>query len=204
MDSYTHNKKKTQLTLHHMTITAMLSAISTVLMFLSFSVPFAPSFLKLDFSELPALLASFTLGSFYGVAVVLIKNLINVFFTTTGGIGELANFMIGSAFVFSAGAIYKYKKTKLGALVGMLSGTVVMAIIGTLANYLLLMPMYSLIMPMDAIINLFQSINPYADSLLKIMFITIVPFNLVKGLLVSVITYLLYKKLSVLIKRKFY
>lgn len=187
-----------------MTITAMLSAISTVLMFLSFSVPFAPSFLKLDFSELPALLASFTLGPFYGVAVVLIKNVINVFFTTTGGIGELANFMMGSAFVLASGVIYKYKKTKLGALVGMLSGTVVMAIIGTLANYLLLMPMYSLIMPMDAIINLFQSINPYADSLLKIMFVTIAPFNLVKGLLVSVITYLLYKKLSVLIKGKFY
>lgn len=204
MDSCTHNKKKTQLTLHHMTITAMLSAISTVLMFLSFSVPFAPSFLKLDFSELPALLASFTLGPFYGVAVVLIKNVINVFFTTTGGIGELANFMMGSAFVLASGVIYKYKKTKLGALVGMLSGTVVMAIIGTLANYLLLMPMYSLIMPMDAIINLFQSINPYADSLLKIMFVTIAPFNLVKGLLVSVITYLLYKKLSVLIKGKFY
>ena len=80
-------------------------------------------------------------------------------------------------------------------------GTIIMAIVGTIANYYILMPMYELVMPMDAIINMFQSINPYADTLLKIMFMTIVPFNLLKGTIVSVLTFLIYKKLSPIIKK---
>ena len=184
-----------------LTVISMLSAISAVFMFLSFSFQIFPSFLKLDFSEIPALIASFSLGPIAGVSVVLIKNLVNLFFTTTGGIGELANFLIGSFFVFTAGSIYQRYKSRKGAVAGMALGTIIMAIVGTIANYYILMPMYELVMPMNAIINMFQSINPYADTLLKIMFMTIVPFNLLKGTIVSVLTFLIYKKLSLIIKK---
>ena len=93
-------------------MTGMLSAVSAVLMFLSFSVPFMPPFIKLDFSELPALFAAFALGPVSGVIVCLVKNLVNVFYTTTGGIGELCNFLLGVSFVLPAGMLYMKKKTK--------------------------------------------------------------------------------------------
>ena len=93
-----------------LTVTAMLAAMSSVLMFFSFSVPFMPSFIKMDFSELPALIASFAIGPLSGAAVCLVKNLVNLFFTTTGGIGELSNFLLGVFFVVPAGIIYKIKK----------------------------------------------------------------------------------------------
>lgn len=192
--------KKT-ISIQSLTIIAMLAAISTVLMFLSFSIPLFPIFLKLDFSEVPALIAAFSLGPFAGVSVVFIKNLINLLFTSSGGIGEFANFLIGSFFVFSAGLVYQKFKTRKGAILSMTVGTVIMSIVGTVANYYILMPLYTLIMPIDLIVNMFKSINPYADTMLKIMFMTIAPFNLLKGFIVSLITFLIYKKLSPIIKR---
>lgn len=192
--------KKT-INIKSLTIIAMLAAISTVLMFLSFSIPLFPIFLKLDFSEVPALIAAFSLGPFAGVSVVFIKNLINLLFTSSGGIGEFANFLIGSFFVFSAGLVYQKFKTRKGAILSMTVGTVIMSIVGTVANYYILMPLYTLIMPIDSIVNMFKSINPYADTMLKIMFMTIAPFNLLKGFIVSLITFLIYKKLSPIIKR---
>ena len=192
--------KKT-INIKSLTIIAMLAAISTVLMFLSFSIPLFPTFLKLDFSEVPALIAAVSLGPFAGVSVVFIKNLINLLFTSSGGIGEFANFLIGSFFVFSAGLVYQKFKTRKGAILSMTVGTVIMSIVGTVANYYILMPLYTLIMPIDSIVNMFKSINPYADTMLKIMFMTIAPFNLLKGFIVSLITFLIYKKLSPIIKR---
>ena len=192
--------KKT-INIKSLTIIAMLAAISTVLMFLSFSIPLFPTFLKLDFSEVPALIAAFSLGPFAGVSVVFIKNLINLLFTSSGGIGEFANFLIGSFFVFSAGLVYQKFKTRKGAILSMTVGTVIMSIVGTVANYYILMPLYTLIMPIDSIVNMFKSINPYANTMLKIMFMTIAPFNLLKGFIVSLITFLIYKKLSPIIKR---
>ena len=110
-----------------MTVTAILAAVSTVLMFLSFNVPFMPSFIKMDFSELPALIAAFAYGPLSGVIVCLIKNLINLLSTQTGGVGELSNFILGCAFVLPAGLIYKHKKTKKSAVLGALLGAVIMA-----------------------------------------------------------------------------
>ncbi|MEG2930105.1 MAG: ECF transporter S component, partial [Oscillospiraceae bacterium] len=109
------NKK---LNIRKMTMTAMLAAVATVLMFFSFSVPLMPSFIKLDFSELPALLAAFTFGPASGIMVCLVKNLVNLLFTTTGGVGELSNFILGALFVFPAGFIYKKMRTRTGAIVG--------------------------------------------------------------------------------------
>ena len=97
-------------------MTALLGAVASVLMFFSFSVPFMPSFIKMDLSEMPALVAAFSMGPLSGAAVCLIKNVVNVFSTTTAGVGELCNFLLGVAFVVPAGFIYKFKKNRLGAI----------------------------------------------------------------------------------------
>ena len=125
-------KKRTDI--RKMTSTAMLAAVSTVLMFFSFSVPFMPSFIKMDLSELPALLASFTFGPMAGVSVCLVKNLINVFFTTTGGVGEVSNFLLGSMFVAPAGFIYQKMRTKKGAMFASIVGAATMAGLSVFTN----------------------------------------------------------------------
>lgn len=192
--------KNRSINIKTLTMVAVSSAISSVLMFVSISIPFFPSFLKIDVSEVPALIISFSLGPLFGVTVVFIKNLINLMFTTSGGIGEFANFIVGSIFVFVAGLIYSKFKTQKGAVLSMIFATICMSIFGSLTNYYILLPMYALITPMDSIVNMFKAINPQIDSVLKIVFFAIVPFNLIKGGLVSVITFLIYKRLSYFIK----
>ncbi len=192
--------KNRSINIKTLTMVAVSSAISSVLMFVSISIPFFPSFLKIDVSEVPALITSFSLGPLFGVTVVFIKNLINLMFTTSGGIGEFANFIVGSIFVFVAGLIYSKFKTQKGAVLSMIFATICMSIFGSLTNYYILLPMYALITPMDSIVNMFKAINPQIDSVLKIVFFAIVPFNLIKGGLVSVITFLIYKRLSYFIK----
>ena len=192
--------KNRSINIKTLTMVAVSSAISSVLMFVSISIPFFPSFLKIDVSEVPALITSFSLGPLFGVTVVFIKNLINLMFTTSGGIGEFANFIVGSIFVFVAGLIYSKFKTQKGAVLSMIFATICMSIFGSLTNYYILLPMYALITPMYSIVNMFKAINPQIDSVLKIVFFAIVPFNLIKGGLVSVITFLIYKRLSYFIK----
>ena len=112
------NTKKKPVNVRYMTMTAMLSAIAFVLMMLEFSIPIMPSFIKLDFSELPALIGSFAMGPLCGVIICLVKNVLHLFITSTGGVGELSNFILGVAFVLPAGLLYKYKKTRTTALIG--------------------------------------------------------------------------------------
>ena len=128
--------------IHKMTVTALLSAVATVLMFIDFSVHIMPSFIKLDISELPALIASFSLGPVYGVAVCLIKNLVNLARSQTSGVGELCNFLLGAVFVFSAGLVYKKMKNRKGALVGSIIGAVAMAALSFPINYYITYPFY--------------------------------------------------------------
>lgn len=186
--------------LHKITVVALLAAVSTVLMFLSIGVPFVPSYLKLDFSDLPALLASFSLGPVWGVAVSLVKNAINVLFTTTGGVGELSNFLLSAVFVFTAGVVYKHKKTKSGALIGVCAGLLVMTCISYFTNTYLVYPAYTNIFGIDAIIAMSASIVPSIDSVSDVILIFNVPFTFAKGMLNAVLTFLLYKKLSPIMK----
>ncbi len=181
-------------------ITALFAAVSTVLMFLSFGVPFVPSYLKIDFSDLPALLASFALGPIHGVAVSFIKNAVNVFFSTTGGIGELSNFLLSALFVFPAGLIYKKNKTKKSAVIGTVTGLFVMCALSVVTNTFLVYPVYTKLYGIDAIINMSSSIIPSVDSVLDIILIFNLPFTLVKGLLNTILTFLLYKRLSPIIR----
>ena len=179
------------------TVTAMLAAVSAVLMLLEFSVPFMPEFIKLDISELPALLAAFGVGPLSGVMVCLAKNIIKgLMMTTTGWVGELANFLLGACFVLPAGLIYKYRKTRWGAVLGAIVGAVVMGLLSIPVNYFITYPIYTQFMPIDAIISMYQAIRPSANGLLNCLVTFNMPFTILKGLLDAALCFLIYKPLS--------
>ncbi|MEE0710239.1 MAG: ECF transporter S component [Gemmiger sp.] len=185
--------------IRELTVTAMLCAVATILMFLDFSLPMViPSFVKMDVSELPALLASFSLGPVYGIAVCLVKNILNVIFHgSTGGIGELCNFLIGASFVGTAGLIYRSHKTRKGAVIAALVGAVVMAVVSVPVNYFLSYPVYAAMFGgIDAIIAAYQELRPGTNGLMECLLVFNMPFTLVKGLLNAAICFLIYKPLS--------
>jgi len=183
-----------------MTMTAMLAAVATVLMFLSFNVPLMPGFIKLDFSELPALIAAFAFGPVSGAAVCLIKNLVNALFTTTGCVGELSNFVLGASFVFTAGTVYKLKKNRAGALIGSVAGAAAMAIIGVFSNYYIVYPVYTAMMPMEVILNMYRAINANVETLWDALIWFNMPFTFVKGMCSTVMAFIIYKPLSPVLK----
>lgn len=185
----------------YMTVTAMLSAVAFALMFFEFSIPFlVPSFIQMDLSELPALIGAFAMGPWYGVIICLIKNLIHLLITTTGGVGELSNFILGAAFVLPAGLIYQRKKTKKNAVIGAVLGAAFMALLSVASNYFIVYPVYTAFLPMDTILAMYQEILPSADTLLKCLVIFNMPFTFVKGMLSVIITLLIYKHISPIIK----
>ena len=204
---------------HRIAVTAMLSAAATVLMFLEFPIPFLiPSFVELDFSELPALLAAFSLGPVSGVIVCLVKNVIKgLLFSGTGGVGEMCNFLLGICFVIPAGLIYRYKRTRSGALIGALAGAVIMALCSIPVNYFISYPVYTKFLPMDVIISMYQEIVqsfngllsragapfalPAVNGLLGCLIAFNAPFTLLKGLLDMGLCFLIYKPLSPLLHR---
>lgn len=183
----------------NLTVAAMLSAIAFVLMVLDFSVPmFIPSFVKMDVSELPALLAAFSLGPVYGVAVCLIKNILEgIFHGSTGGIGEVCNFILGAVFTAVAGILYKRHKTRKGAVIASLAGAAAMALISVPVNYFISYPVYAAMFGgMDNILAAYQALNPNVDGLLACLVTFNLPFTLVKGLIDAVICFFIYKPLS--------
>lgn len=185
----------------YMTVTAMLSAVAFALMFFEFSIPFlVPSFIQMDLSEFPALIGAFAMGPWYGVIICLIKNLIHLLITTTGGVGELSNFILGAAFVLPAGLIYQRKKTKKNAVIGSVLGAAFMALLSVASNYFIVYPVYTAFLPMDTILAMYQEILPSADTLLKCLVIFNMPFTFVKGMLSVIITLLIYKHISPIIK----
>lgn len=203
MENTTKSTFSGQSRIRKLVMTALLSALATVLMFVSFSVPFVPSFIKLDLSELPALIAAFSMGPLSGVAVCLVKNLVNLLFTYSMGVGELCNFLLGVAFVLPAGLIYKKCNDRKGALIGALTGALTMGVISIFINYYLVYPVYAkLLMPMDVILGMYQAINPKVSNLWQALCFFNAPFTFVKGLISVAITFLIYKRISPLIKGK--
>lgn len=194
--------KKNSARLRKLVVTALLSAVATVLMFLDFSVPFMPPFIKMDFSELPALIASFALGPVSGVVVCLVKNLINLLSSNTGGVGELSNFLLGCAFVLPAGLIYKRKKTRLGAFLGSLVGAIIMSGIGVLTNYYIVYPVYTVFMPMEAILGAYRAIYSGIQNLWQALLIFNLPFTFLKGMANVLMTFAVYKYISPVLKGK--
>lgn len=187
--------------LRYMVMTAMLAAASTVLMFLSFPLPFMPPYIKMDFSELPALIAAFTMGPWYGVLVCFVKNLINLPFSTTACVGEISNFLLGVLLVVPAGLLHKRKPGYGSAVVGSLTGSASMAVFGLVTNYFVVYPLYAkILIPMDAIMNMYTSLVPAADTLWKALLIFNMPFTFFKGLCSALIAILLYKPLAPIIR----
>ena len=186
-------------------VTGMLTALAIVLQYIEFPVPMlVPPFLKMDFSDLPELIAAFVIGPVWGVAVCFLKNLIHIPFGSTGGVGELSNFLLGAVFALTAGLIYQRNKTKKTALLACGLGSLAMAVFSFPINYFIVYPVYSNLWfggNMGLIVDMYKLILPFSDSLEKCLVIFNVPFTLVKAIIVSVITMLIYKPLSRLVTR---
>lgn len=182
----------------------MLSAIAVVLMLFEIPLPFAPAFYEIDFSEVPVLVGCFAMGPAAGVAIEFLKILLNFAIngTATAGVGEIANFLIGCSLVVPAAMVYKFKKTRTGAIVGMAAGTVFMTAVGCLLNAFVLLPTYAVAfgMPIDGLVQMGTAVNSAIDSLTTFVLFAVAPFNLLKGVLVSLIVFLIYKKISPVFK----
>ena len=193
--------KKTKLfTLRNMTKIAILTAISAVIMLFEFPLPFAPSFYELDLSEAVILMGGFAMGPMAAVMMELLKNLLNLLMngTITAGVGEFANFVMGCALVVPAAVIYKYKKTLKGAVLALCTGVLSLVVVGAFINYFVMIPAYVALagFPLDAILGMAKEINPLVGNLETMIVFAVAPFNLVKGIICSVINLLLYKRLS--------
>ena len=188
-------------TTHNLTVAAMLSAVAFILIFIEFPIPMLiPAFIKMDFSDLPALLGAFALGPVYGVIISFMKNLLHIVIkgTSTACVGELSNFILGAIFSAVAGYLYKHHKSRKTAIIGAVAGAVAMGVLSVPSNYFVVYPAYVQFyhMPLEAILGMYQAILPSADSLIKCLILFNLPFTLVKGLLDAVLCMLIYKPLS--------
>lgn len=185
----------------YIAVTAMLSAVAFILMFLDFPIPFLiPDFIEMDVSELPALIGAFAMGPMCGVLVCLVKNFLHLLITTTGGVGELSNFLLGASFILTAGLVYKHKKSRKSAVLGAVLGAAVMGAFSVLSNYFLTYPVYYNFMPEEMVLSLYQVILPSVESILQCLIIFNMPFTFVKGLLSAGITFAIYKHISPILK----
>ncbi len=186
-------------------IMAMMSAVSVVLMYFDFPIPFiAPPFYAMDLSEVPIMIGSFMLGPTAGVIMEAVKVILKLFIkgTSTAFVGDFSNFILGCAFVLPASIVYHLKKTRKMAFIGLFTGAVTLIIVGMAMNAFYLLPKYSQLygMPVEAFIEMGNNINPAINNVYTFVALAVAPFNLIKAVCVSVITMLLYKPLSKLIK----
>ena len=185
------------------TYTAVFAAIATVLMYIEFPLPFMPPFLKVDLSGAVVLIGAFIFGIGPAITMIGIKDLIHLTQSQTGGSGELADFLMLSTLVIVAVLLYRAHKSRKMAAVGCVIGSVAMACMGMLTNYFLIIPFYSTVgMPIDAILGACAAVNPAINGMGAYLLIGVLPFNLIKGAILTVITMLAYKKLSTFIKSK--
>ena len=194
--------KEKWLTTKNLVLMAMFGALGGVLMLFEFPLVFlAPSFYGLDLSEVPVLVGTFAMGPGAGVIIELVKIVMKLVLkpTTTGFVGEFANFVIGCSLVVPAGIIYHAKKSKKSAIYGMIAGTVIMTVAGVVINAVVMLPFYSNVMPLETIIAAGSAINPAVSNIWTFAIICVGPFNLVKGTVVSFVTQLVYKRISNLI-----
>ena len=194
----------TRVKVRHMAQMGMLAAISVVLMLFEIPLPFAPAFYEIDFSEVPVLVGSFAMGPLAGAGIEFLKILLNfaVNGTDTAGGGGFANFLIGCALVVPAALVYRKRRTKSGAVIGMIVGTAFMTFVGCFLNACVLLPAYAKAfgMPMDALVGMGAAVNHYITDLTTFAVFAVAPFNLLKGFLVSLIVLLIYKKIRPVLK----
>ena len=198
--SITKSRKTTLTSARTISMTAMLSAVAYLLAFVEFPVPLSPSFAKMDLSDLPALIGAFAFGPLSGLLIELVKNALQLLTTSTGGVGEIANFLIGASYVVTAGFIYKHRKTKKTARIACILASIVMGIAAALANFFILLPLFETFMPLDQLIASFADFLPFIRTKLDVVLYNAFPFNLLKGLVIGGVTMLTYKRLTPILK----
>ncbi|MCI1952728.1 MAG: ECF transporter S component [Clostridiales bacterium] len=198
----TINKSKST-DIRRIAMIGMLSALAFIIMYFEVPLPFLPSFYKIDFSEVPVLIGGFAMGPVAAAIIEAVKVILHLVIkgTPTAGIGDFANFIIGCGFVVPASMIYKCHKSRKNAVVGMTVGVLVMAVVGGLLNAFLLLPAYAAAfhMPMEAIVGMGTSVNHAIVDVPTLVLFATTPLNLIKGILASILTLLLYKRVSPLI-----
>lgn len=185
-----------QLSVKTLTLIAIFSALAAILSLFDFNLPFFPPFIKLDFADLPALIATFAFGPLVGILIQIVRNAIHLFISNTGGIGELANMLVGCSLVGTVGFLYHYVTKKHYPYVALTCGIVTMSIVAMLANYYILLPLFSLFMPLEQILAFSAQFFPAVHDKYSFILYVILPFNLLKGSLITVCAYPLYKKLA--------
>lgn len=200
---HTRTVSKSQITIRQICLTGILGAIAAVVMLLEVPLFFAPAFYKLDFSEVIVMIGAFALGPASGACIELIKILINLLLngTTTAGVGEAANLLVGCSYILPAAFWYQRHKTRKNALVGLSMGTVSLTIVGSLMKLYILLPVFAKFYmgdwhAVDSFVQMGQAINPRIINVQTLVLFATLPFNLLKGLVSSLITLLLYKRLS--------
>lgn len=182
------------------------AAMAAILMYLEIPLPFAPSFYEIDLSEVPVLICSFSLGPVAGVVCELVKIILKLLLkgTTTAFVGDFANFVVGCSFILPATIIYHRFKTKKGAIVGMVVGTVVMSIFGSFFNAVYLLPAFAALygVPLDQLVAMGTAVNGMINSVSTLVLFAVAPFNIIKGVLVSLLTTLLYKRIERLLRMR--
>jgi riboflavin transporter FmnP len=159
-----------------------------------------PPFIKMDFSELPALIGAYALGPVGGLLICLVKNLVNLTFTTTGGVGELANFLIAALFVVPAGLVFKRRPTRVSALVCGLIGALAMALLSVIVNYYIVYPVYTAFIPMEGILGMYRAINPNVKDLWDALIWFNLPFTFIKGLIAALLCFAVFKPIEKLVR----
>ncbi len=198
------NRKKLSDT-HYISYTAIFSTMAAVLMLLEIPLFFAPGFYKMDLSELPVMICTFYLGPVAGVIAEFVKIMLKLLLkgTSTAFVGDFANFAVGCSFVLPASLIYHARPSRKTALVGMIVGTLVMTVFGSAFNALYLIPQFSRLfhMELEKIVAMGTAVNGRIDSVYTLVLYAVVPFNLLKGVVVSALTFLLYKRISPLMHK---
>ena len=200
-----NGKKRKIFTTRMMAVTGMLSAISTILYLFDFPLPLlAPGHYKLDFSELPVMIAGFAFGPVAGVMTEFCKVLLKILMkgSDTAFVGDLANFTIGCSLLIPASFIYEFKKTKIGAVLGCILGTLCITMFGTYLNAVYLLPKYSEMykIPLEELIAQGTAINSSITDITTYVCFAVAPINLLKGTIVALLTVLIYKPLSPILK----
>ena len=187
--------------LDRITKVGILSALSYGLMFIQVPIPIAPPFMKLDLADVPSLIGGFALGPWYGVMIHFIKNLLNLSKTMTGGVGELSNFIVGSTFVLVSSLIYRNNKTKKNSILSLILGVLAMSAVATISNAFVVFPLYGKAMNMDLSAFAAQAgKNSLVKNYFTLMIFSIAPFNIIKGAVESIVTELIYKRISPILK----
>lgn len=195
---------KKVLTTKNLTMIAMFSAIAAVLMIFEIQLTFSPSFVKFDFSDLPVMLGGFLIGPFAGGIIVFMKILLHFLLngTTSFFVGDLSNLLLTLSFVLPASFIYQQKKTKKTAIQGLLVSIICTSLLAIIFNLFLIFPLYLKVLNLKMVdlINMIHVVNPLVKDVFTMIVFSLLPFNLFKYSIVSMITMLSYKKLSILFK----